>query len=238
MPSLVKANSKLSAGGMQLTSYSIVAQGDNSLGINADFVCLTRFDSALAAALRVGAPIPAALLQEDNFTALLNSLRAKTLPNVQSCNIERNYGLTTFRLSLGVNNEAATDGGTNGDGTIIGGDDPAPEVTGEVTVSTDLRSLSGSVTQTLFSSSNETVTRNFSFAFDYIATTITVENQGVAGLFSVVPGAIFNVRGNIEPGSFISTQEITSTRSYRNNLGQQKSSRTTVGVYIQTKMVL
>lgn len=237
MPSLVKANSKLSAGGMQLTSYSIVAQGDNSLGINADFVCLTRFDSALAAALRVGAPIPAALLQEDNFTALLNSLRATTLPNVQSCNIDRNYGLTTFRLSLGVNNDAATDGGSGGSGPADAPLRP-PEVTGEVTTSTDMRSLSGSVTQTLFSSSNNVVTRNFSFAFDYIATTITVEGRVSGPVGSTTPGTIFNVRGNINPSFFIGTQDITSTRSYRNNLGQMKNSTTTTGVYIQTTMVM
>ncbi len=225
MPALVKANSKLSSGGMQLTAYSIVAQSDNSLGINADFVCLTRFDSAIASTLRVGAPMPVALLQEDNFVALLNNLRATTSPNVQSCNIERNYGLTTFRLSLGVDNEATIGGGGGGGGNT-------PTVTGEVTTSTDLRSLTGSVTQTV--AGDPPVTKNFSFSFDYYAKTITTEGTGVSASDFAQPSNIFNVRGNINPSRFIAPQIITTSRSYRNNLGRVKNSTTVSAVYIQT----
>jgi hypothetical protein len=238
MPALVKANSKLSSGGMQLTAYSIVAQSDNSLGINADFVCLTRFDSAIASTLRVGAPMPVALLQEDNFVALLNNLRATTSPNVQSCNIERNYGLTTFRLSLGVDNEATIGGGGGGGGNTPtiggggGGGGNTPTVTGEVTTSTDLRSLTGSVTQTV--AGDPPVTKNFSFSFDYYAKTITTEGTGVSASDFAQPSNIFNVRGNINPSRFIAPQIITTSRSYRNNLGRVKNSTTVSAVYIQT----
>lgn len=209
MPSIIKANARLSAGGVQLTTYAITAQSDNSLGINADFVCLSRFDSVLAASFRVGADLPYALASEPGFVALLNGLKVSTTPRVQGVNITRANGLTTFSLSLGVESDPATDS------TALQ----------EITTNTELKSLSGSV---VFTALNN---QSASLAFDYYATSVTKEGSSP---IPVEPSAPFNLRGDIKDiGNYIGKQNIISHRTVRNNVGQYKTTTTISRVYVQ-----
>lgn len=208
MPALIKANARLSAGGVQLTTYSISAQSDNSIGINADFVCLSQFDATLAASFRIGADLPVALANEPGLVSLLNGLKVSTTPKVQGVSIERAHGLTTFRLSLGVES------------------DPSTEATSaqEITTSTELKSLSGSVVTGLNNQSE-------SFAFDYYATSVTTE--GVSAN-AVEPSLPVNLRGIFKDIFTVTTkQDIFSRRTVRNNLGQYKISTTITRVYVQ-----
>lgn len=233
MPSIIKANATLNSGGVQLTTYSITAQGDNSLGINANFICLSRFEHLFASSFRIGAPLPTALANEPEFILLLNSLSASTKPIINSVDIQKNYGLTTFSLGLSVNTKPSVEQSESSDTR-----ENVPSYN-EVTTTTDLRSLTGSIISRILNNGVPEDT-SFSFSFDYYATSVTAEGDQAR---SVRPSEPFNVRAgwasqsDIDIRYCVTTTDVYSTRTYRNNLGQYKVTQTVTSIYIQSKFL-
>ena len=222
MPSLVKTNSLLAAGNLQLLDYSTENQADGTLAISADFLCLPQFQERNIKALRPNADAPPLLMSNKEFVQVLQSFGAVTTPLVRSCRAQTSYGLTTISVVLGVITQIAR---ANQDG--------GASVTREVTTSTDLKSLTGSV-------SSADGAESFSFSFDYYAQSVTVEgvdtNLGMSE--NPIISRPFNIRSGLNVGDYIGTFVSQTSRTYRNNVGVMKTQTTYANQYIQTKFVI
>lgn len=220
MPSIVKTNATLSAGGLQLVNYSVEQQADATLAVDAEFLCLPEFQSQILKSLRTNAPAPKILMANSEFVAILQSLGSISTPLIQSCRAQSNYGLTSISIVLGIVTSVSRAG-------------EAASVTREVTTSTDLRSFSGSV------SDNEGTA--YAINFDYYAQTVTVEGgeQGLALSEQAYISPPFNVRSgvsNVE--AYLNTFTSQTSRTYRNNVGVMKTQTTYSISYIQSRFAL
>lgn len=121
---------------------------------------------------------------------------------------------------------SGTSGGTGAtDGTSTQ-EQEAAKSTYEVTTSTDLKSLSGSV---LVASENA----NYAFSFSYYAQTITIEGSTSAGEPNI--GRPFGVRSSYSGFQSLITKFVSRTgRTYRNSLGVTKTQSTLSAMYLQT----
>lgn len=217
MPSLIKANASLLAGNPQLTKYNVSTQNDGGISISAEFVMLAQFSDDAYNAFRIGSDVHPALQSKNDVVAALRINRATYLPRLTSADIVTTSGLSTISLTYG--GEADIDSvGTDANGE--------PKVTSEITTSTDLRSFSGSVTDTSI-----TPEKNVSIAFDYYATSVTAEN---AKPIAIAPGEPFNIRSRLSVRRFVSTQNVYASRTYRNNLGQSKATNSVTVIYVQS----
>lgn len=250
MPSIVKTNSRLAAGDLQLVSYNFETQADQTLAISADFLCLPTFANSNMAALRTGAPAPSAIMQNAEIGRLLSSVSATTTPTVRSATARTSYGLTTISVTLGVSVAPSTvnrGGDGSSDGQEAGGssapvlvdsvassDDYQSEIAEaavndfEITTSIDLKSLSGSV----YSTEDDT---NYGFSFNYYAETITTEGN-------VSPRrprlfAPFGIRSEFNPIVVLAPFTVRTLRTYRNGLGVNKSQLTQSAIYVQQQFV-
>lgn len=214
MPALVKANASLLAGNAQLVSYDIATGADGGMLINAEFVSLARFATSNYGGFKIGSDLHPDLARKSDVLGALQNYNSPKLPILTSADIVINNGLAT--LSLTYSGEAIPTSGTNADGT--------PIVTQEITTSTDLRSFSGSYLDT-FSGTIRNAT------FEYYATTVTVENGEAE---PVAPSVPFNLRGiyGYEIQFVATTQNVVSTRTYRNNLGQYKTTNSVTVIYV------
>jgi len=214
MPALIKANATLTAGNPQLVNYNINTSADGGLSITAEFVALSRSVASSYGLFKIGSNLHPAIAVKADVIGALQNYNSQGLPILTGVEIVTASGLAT--ISLNYTGEAIPTAGTNADGT--------PIITQEITTSTDLRSFSGSYTDTASGK-----IRNATF--DYYATTVTSENDNPV---PVSPSGPFNVRGiySYEIQSIATTQNVISTRTYRNNLGQYKTTNTVTVIYI------
>lgn len=219
MPSIVKTNPTLSAGGLQLVNYSVEDQADGTLAIDVEFLCLPSAQLRILQSIRANAPAPDSIMQNADFIGILQSLGAGGRPTIRSCRTQTNYGLTTINVVLGI----LTNPALEGEGAAI---------TREVTTSTDLRSFSGSV------SDNDGTA--YAISFDYYAQTVTVEGQqGLALSEEPYISAPFNVRSGLPSVlSYLKTFTSQTSRTYRNNIGVMKTQTTYSISYIQSSFTL
>lgn len=242
MAALIKTNSDLAGGGLQLVNFSVQQQTDLTIGIDVEFICLPAFANNYVQQFRAGAGLPDVVRFNTKIIDLIRSLNPVNSPTVRSCTAQTQYGLTkivvVFAAEIAqavVSNDTdttTTDGGfvipTTPDGLL----DPNTPIssttatpTSEVTISTDLRSFSGSQTYT-----TSTGQQTFSLQFDYYAMTVVVEGDG-RGPEPLVSKA-YNIRGDIFRVP-VTTFTATTYRIYRNNLGVYKQQRTSTINYIQ-----
>lgn len=248
MPSIVKTNANLSGGGLALVDYSLESQSDNTLGLSVQFLCLPQFTQQNISQFRTGAAAPSVVTKNADVIALLRSLKAITLPTVRSCRAKTANGLTTIEIVLGVRVEPSVAQPTEEDlqsGLVPDGlptnaftqSDLSPAQQSaqsalinnfEITTATSFRSFSGSV---FIVSTNS----NYSFSFDYYAQEVTTEGTDLPTKAFV--SDIFNLRapGFLPIRSYITEQQIVTSRVYRNSLGVSKTQITSSAVYIQTK---
>lgn len=224
MAALVKANATMLAGNPQLTTYNVSTASDGALSVSAQFVVLSQFAASVFQTFRIGSNLHSQLRAKADVVAALQNYKASAFPVLVSAEITTSGGLSTIDVSYA--GESLDDPGTDNGGE--------PIVTREITTSTDLRSLSGSVVQTLA----DGTTQNLSFSFDYYATSVTAEGGSSASpreLAGAELSAPFNVRAaaGISIREIIEKQEIRAQRTYRNNLGQFKSTTTVTPIYVQ-----
>lgn len=217
MPSLIKANAAMLSGNPQLAAYNVATASDGGLSINAEFVVLSQFAFSVYSSFKIGSDLHPSLKAKTDIIAALQNYNSPALPTLTSVDIVTASGLST--ISVQYSGEAIDTAGTNPDGS--------PKVAKETSTSLDLRSLSGVA---LLNG------QTFAFSFDYYATTVTVEviDGGSERVTAPNPSAPFNVRSKLSPSRFLSVSQIRGARTYRNNLGQTKTSTSATGVWIQS----
>ena len=215
MPALVKANSNLVGGNVALVSYAFRDSSDLTVTIDAEFCALS--GANVDALFRIGSTIPPALRQASGFAELLTQKRVQDDPALTSCEVVIANGLKRFVCSYVSRAQAAS-----GDSAADSGQ--------EVSLSTDLRSFSGSSTAANGVSN--------SFSFDYYATTATIEYNNPSAAPSGPPEEVklstpFNAQGTLPtsyqepPGGILVGDAlipfiITTSRQTRNNVGQTR----------------
>jgi hypothetical protein len=218
MAAIIRAKSSFLNGGLTLLRYNVSDASDGSFTVDAEFAAIR--SAPVARFFRVGSRMPNELWSHPGFGELMVLMRVLDTPLLISSNVTTERGIMTIRATYGGEVETTDD-------------DEQPN--SEFSTSTELRSLSGSVR--IVTNLGE---ESGAFSFDYYSTSSSAEirNGGDGGAAGGLLGSPFNIRidANIGGvGGYIGSQTVVSRQTYRNNLGQYRTSETVTPVWVQTR---
>lgn len=211
MPSIVKANASLTAGGIAVIRRQYSTTDDGTLNYEVEHCCLSQFANNYIGRFRSGAtPITA-------IPSSMSSLRLQGVPTLYDMVTRTENGLTYFSAKYSA--------ASNAPGEVI------------ITESTEQRSFSATVDGSIRTAGNfgstATVTGSVAVSFDYMSKTVRVEAKN--------PSILTRAEGDVSEPFNISIGKISGVTpnivgKYRKaTIESESTTRSTRGIYTYSK---